>query len=140
MLPPLASLVERLPNGLRIARAAQYLVDISTRAIGRIFDLTARYPRRDRLKDHFGIMLENLSVLFASGELTFAEDLALRKDVLAELETFQLETTAAGNQVITQGRSGDHHGDLAIALAGAAFASEYLRPGFTGVGTLENVF
>lgn len=86
------------------------------------------------------LMLENLSVLFASGELEFAEDLVLRKDVLAELETFQLETTAAGNQVITQGRSGDHHGDLAIALAGAAFASEYLRPGFTGVGTLEGVF
>jgi hypothetical protein len=86
------------------------------------------------------LMLENLSVLFASGQLEFAEDLPLREDILAELETFQLETTAAGNQVIVQGKSGAHHGDLAIALAGAAFASEYLRPGFTGTGTLENVF
>lgn len=86
------------------------------------------------------LMLENLSVLFATHELQFAQDLALREDILAELETFQLETTAAGNQVITQGKSGAHHGDLAIALAGAAFASEYLRPGFTGSGTLENVY
>ena len=84
------------------------------------------------------LMLENLSVLFASGELEFAEDLSLRKDVLAELETFQLEMTAAGNQVITQGKSGNHHGDLAIALSAAAFASEYLRPGYTGVGMVEN--
>lgn len=83
------------------------------------------------------LLLENLSVLFASGELQFAEDLPLRDDIVAELETFQLETTAAGNQVITQGKSGAHHGDLAIALAGAAFASEYLQPGVVGVGQLQ---
>jgi len=83
------------------------------------------------------LLLETLSLLFATGDLTFAHDLPLRDDILAELETFQLETTAAGNQVITQGKSGAHHGDLAIALAAACFASEHLLPGFTGVGQLE---
>lgn len=86
------------------------------------------------------LLLETLSLLFATGDLTFAHDLPLRGDILAELETFQLEMTAAGNQVITQGKSGAHHGDLAIALAAACFASEHLLPGFTGVGQLENWF
>ena len=84
------------------------------------------------------LLLETLSLLFATGDLTFAHDLPLRGDILAELETFQLETTAAGNQIITQGKSGAHHGDLAIALAAACFASEHLVPGFTGVGQIEN--
>jgi hypothetical protein len=83
------------------------------------------------------LLLETLSLLFATGGLTFAHDLPLRDDILAELETFQLETTAAGNQIITQGKSGSHHGDLAIALAAACFASENLVPGFTGVAQLE---
>lgn len=52
--------------------------------------------------------------------------------MIAELETFQLETTAAGNQIITQGRTGKHHGDLTIALAIAAFATEHLQPGIVG--------
>jgi hypothetical protein len=86
------------------------------------------------------LLLETLSLLFATGDLTFAHDLPLHDDILAELETFQLETTAAGNQVITQGKSGAHHGDLAIALAAACFASEHLLPGFTGVGQIENWF
>lgn len=84
------------------------------------------------------LLLETLSLLFATGDLTFAHDLPLRGDMLAELETFQLTETAAGNQVITQGKSGAHHGDLAIALAAACFASEHLVPGFVGTGTLEN--
>lgn len=86
------------------------------------------------------LLLETLSLLFATGDLTFAHDLPLREDILAELETFQLEQTAAGNQVITQGKSGAHHGDLSIALAVAMFASEHLLPGYTGVGQLENWF
>lgn len=86
------------------------------------------------------LLLETLSLLFATGDLTFAHDLPLREDILAELETFQLEQTAAGNQIITQGKSGAHHGDLSIALAVACFASEQLLPGFTGTGTLEGYF
>lgn len=83
------------------------------------------------------LLLETLSLLFATGDLTFAHDLPLREDILAELETFQLEQTAAGNQIITQGKSGAHHGDLSIALAVAVFASENLLPGFTGEGQIE---
>ena len=86
------------------------------------------------------LLLETLSLLFATGDLTFAHDLPLREDILAELETFQLTETAAGNQVITQGKSGAHHGDLSIALSVACFASEHLLPGFTGEGQLENYF
>lgn len=86
------------------------------------------------------LLLETLSLLFATGDLTFAHDLPLREDILAELETFQLEQTAAGNQIIVQGKSGAHHGDLAIALAVAVFASEHLVPGFVGVGQLENFY
>ena len=86
------------------------------------------------------LLLETLSLLFATDDLKFAHDLPLRGDILAELETFQLEQTAAGNQIITQGKSGAHHGDLAIALAAACFASEHLLPGFTGEGKLDNWF
>lgn len=86
------------------------------------------------------LLLETLSLMFATGGLTFAHDLPLREDLLAELETFQLEQTAAGNQIIVQGKSGAHHGDLAIALAVAVFASEHLVPGFVGVGQLENFY
>jgi hypothetical protein len=86
------------------------------------------------------LLLETLSILFATGDLTFAHDLPLREDILAELETFQLEQTAAGNQIIVQGKSGAHHGDLCIALAVAVFASEHLVPGFVGVGQLENFY
>ena len=86
------------------------------------------------------LLLETLSIMFATGDLTFAHDLPLRGDILAELETFQLEQTAAGNQIITQGKSGSHHGDLAIALSAACFASEHLLPGFTGEGRLENYY
>ena len=86
------------------------------------------------------LLLETLSLLFATGDLTFAHNLPLRGDMLAELETFQLTETAAGNQIITQGKSGAHHGDLAIALSAACFASEHLLPGFTGEGRLENYY
>jgi hypothetical protein len=83
------------------------------------------------------LLLETLSLLFATGDLTFAHDLPLREDILAELESFQLEQTAAGNQIIVQGKSGAHHGDLVVALAVAVFASEHLVPGFVGVGQLD---
>lgn len=86
------------------------------------------------------LLLENLSVMFATGDLSFVADLPLRQDILHELETFQLEMTAAGNQVITQGKVGTHHGDLAISLAIAAFASEYLKPGVIGSHRLEGFY
>jgi len=85
-------------------------------------------------------LLETLSMLFATGDLTFARDLPLRDDILAELETFQLTSTAAGNQIITQGRTAAGHGDISIALAAALFGSEHLDRGFTGQGMLRNAF
>jgi len=73
-------------------------------------------------------LLECLSVRFAASELTIASGLQLHAELMAELETFRLETSRAGNPVITQGQAGHHHGDLSIATACAVFASEHLVP------------
>jgi hypothetical protein len=73
-------------------------------------------------------MIENAAVLFTSGEVKFAPDLALRLEIEADLASFTTMTTAAGDQIITQSRSTAAHGDLGIALIVATFASQYLRP------------
>ena len=78
------------------------------------------------------LLIENLATLFQTGELTIAEQLPLKDDLLRELETFRLEETRGGNQIIVQGKRGNHHGDLAIATACGAFASQYLMPGVIG--------
>ncbi|WP_162798016.1 TOTE conflict system archaeo-eukaryotic primase domain-containing protein [Sulfitobacter sp. JL08] len=83
------------------------------------------------------LMIETLSVQFASGELTFARDLTLRKEIEEDLASFTLKTTAAGNQVITQSRTSAGHGDLGIALAIAAFASQHFVQGYIGQSTLR---
>ena len=72
------------------------------------------------------LMIENLAVLFASGELKFAHDLLLRKEMEEDLASFSTQTTAAGNQIITQSRNASGHGDLGISLIVAGFASQYL--------------
>ena len=72
------------------------------------------------------LMIENLAVLFAAGELTFAHDLPLRKEIEEDLASFTTQTTAAGNQIITQSRNASGHGDLGIGLIVAGFASQYL--------------
>lgn len=71
-------------------------------------------------------MIENLSVLFASGDLKFAHDLPLRAEIEEDLASFSLQTTVAGNQIITQSRSAGGHGDLGISVIVGAFASQYL--------------
>lgn len=71
-------------------------------------------------------MIENTSVLFSSGDLKFAHDLPLRDEIEADLASFSLTTTHAGNQIITQKRSSAGHGDLGIALIVGAFASQYV--------------
>lgn len=72
------------------------------------------------------LMIENLAVLFASGDLKFAHDLLLRKEIEEDLASFTTQTTAAGNQIITQSRNTSGHGDLGIGLIVAGFASQYL--------------
>jgi len=74
------------------------------------------------------LMIENLAVLFASGDLKFAHDLLLRKEIEEDLASFTTQTTAAGNQIITQSRNASGHGDLGIGLIVAGFASQYLTP------------
>ena len=72
------------------------------------------------------LMVENLAVLFAADELKFAYDLPLREDIEADLASFTTQTTAAGNQIISQSRGAAGHGDLGIGLMVGAFASQYL--------------
>lgn len=74
------------------------------------------------------LLVENLAVLFAAGEIEFAHDLPLRDEIESDLASFTLKTTAAGNQIIAQSRSSAGHGDLGIALILAAFATQYLKP------------
>lgn len=83
------------------------------------------------------LMVENLAVLFASGELQFAHDLPLRDEIEEDLASFTTQTTAAGNQIITQSRNASGHGDLGIGLIVAAFASQYLAKQGIQVSTLR---
>lgn len=57
---------------------------------------TARYVNAGKT-----FMIENLAVLFASGDIKFAHDLPLRKEIEEDLASFATTTTAAGNQIIT---------------------------------------
>ena len=85
-------------------------------------------------------LVENLAVMFAAGEIRFAHDLPLRKEIEADLASFSTQTTAAGNQIIAQARSAAGHGDLGIALIIGAFASEKLQPQITGQHRLRGWF
>lgn len=82
-------------------------------------------------------MIENLAVLFASGDLKFAPDLPLRDEIAADLASFATTTTAAGNQIITQSRNAGGHGDLGIALILGGFVSQYLQAGLPVQQTLR---
>ena len=83
------------------------------------------------------LMIENLAVMFAAGELKFAHDLLLRKEIEEDLASFATQTTAAGNQIITQSRNASGHGDLGIGLIVAGFASQYLKPQGIWTGRLK---
>lgn len=85
-------------------------------------------------------MIENLAVLFAAGDLKFAHDLPLRTEIEQDLASFATSTTAAGNQIITQSRSGGGHGDLGIALILAAFLGQYLGRTIVGQHKLLGMF
>jgi hypothetical protein len=84
------------------------------------------------------ILITSLAGAFETQQLTIAADLPLRNELLAELESFSVKFTAAGNQVFEGGGAG-HHADMAIATALAWFRSEQSY-GFVGEGQLENWF
>jgi len=81
------------------------------------------------------LLITSLAGAFETQQLTIAADLPLRGDLMAELESFQVKFSAAGNQIFEGGGAG-HHADMAIATALAWFRSEQLV-GFTGEGRLE---
>lgn len=84
------------------------------------------------------LLITSLAGAFETQQLTIAADLPLRNDLLAELESFQVKFTAAGNQIFEGGGAG-HHADMAIAGALAWFRSEQ-SSGFVGEGQLEGWF
>lgn len=86
------------------------------------------------------LMIENLAALFASGDLKFAHDLTMRKEIEEDLASFTTQTTAAGNQIITQSRNASGHGDTGIALIVAAFASQYLMPQSIRISKLVGLY
>ena len=86
------------------------------------------------------LMVENLSVLFAAGDLKFATDLPMRKEIEEDLASFTIQTTAAGNQIITQSRNASGHGDARVALIVSAFASQYLHRQSITTSTLAGYY
>lgn len=84
------------------------------------------------------LLITSLASAFETQQLTIAADLPLRNDLMAELESFSVKFTAAGNQVFEGGGAG-HHADMAIAAALAWFRSEQ-SSGFVGEGQLEGWF
>lgn len=86
------------------------------------------------------LMIENLAVLFAAGDIKFAHDLPLRREIEEDLASFTTQTTAAGNTVISQSRSTSGHGDAGIALIISAFASQYLTPQNIQVSKLVGMY
>ena len=72
-------------------------------------------------------------------ERSIAHDLPLKAQLTAEIGSFELATTAAGNLVLQGGGKG-HHADMAIALALAFFASSNLVGGCVGEFKLAGWF
>ena len=77
------------------------------------------------------LLLETLAGGSETGALTIAHDLPLKAKLSAEIGSFELSTTAAGNLVLQGGGKG-HHADMAVALALAFFASNNLVGGCIG--------
>lgn len=76
-------------------------------------------------------LLECLATGFETGALEITHDLPLGEQLRQEVASFELETTTAGNLILTGGGMG-HQADLAIALALAWFASDRLGNWVTG--------
>ena len=139
---PLAGRVELVIDATGLGRVVSDLLTEARINHLALQSVVGQNWRRDGRYVNVGkhLLLETLSVLFSSKGLRFAAGLELKPDIEAELETFRLETTRAGQSVITQGRAGHHHGDLAVALAIAAFASQYLVPPQIGTIKLRNYY
>ncbi len=128
--PPFGGKSELIIDGTSIGRVVSDMLweqNVDHNAIqmtgGQEWRRSGRYVNASKT-----LMIENLAVLFASGDLKFAHDLLLRKDIEEDLASFTTQTTAAGNQIITQSRNTSGHGDLGIGLIVAGFASQYLVP------------
>lgn len=85
------------------------------------------------------LLLEMLASAFETGDLTIASDLPGREQLVREISSFELATTASGNLVLEGGGKG-HHADLAVACALAWLASEKLSGGTFSAVRLENYF
>ena len=100
----------------------------------------AAWSRKDnRVSVAKNTLLETLAGGFETATLQIAHDLPLKAELMGEIASFELASTAAGNLVLQGGGKG-HHADMAIALALGFFASENLQAGFTGTGQLAGAW
>ena len=140
--PPLGGMSELIIDGTSLGRVVSDMLwdqSIPHSAVqmtgGADWTRKGRYVNASKT-----LMIENLAVLFAADELKFAHDLPLRSEIEEDLATFTTQTSAAGNQIITQARNASGHGDLGIGLIVAAFASQYLVPQNIQVSRLVGMF
>lgn len=83
------------------------------------------------------VLLGALAVAIEQRHLLLAHDLPLRDRLIGELASFEVKTTAAGNQILNATRSeGTGHADLAIAASLVLYHSSTFV-GSYGEGTLE---
>jgi len=79
------------------------------------------------------VLLGDLVNGLKTKKVIVAHDLPLRDRFMAELESFEVKTTAAGNTVL-DARATEHHADLAVAAI-ALYISN-IGGGFTGEATI----
>ncbi len=86
------------------------------------------------------VLLGDLANALETHHLQIAHDLPLKDRLQQELESLEVKTTAAGNQVLDASRAaGTGHADLAIAAAIALYHSN-VGAGFTGQGQLKGAY
>ncbi|MET4130026.1 hypothetical protein [Roseovarius sp. MBR-6] len=83
------------------------------------------------------LLLENMAVGIETGNLTIADNLPQKQDLLNEVASFELASTSSGNLVLQGGGKG-HHADRAIALALAYLKITHLETSQVGVHRLKN--
>ena len=84
------------------------------------------------------MLIGDLTNALKTRHLQIAHNLPQRDRLMQELESFEVKTTAAGNQILNA-RATEHPADLAIAAAIALYHSN-VDAGFTGEGRLLNWF
>jgi hypothetical protein len=101
-------------------------------AVGRL----SRANKIVRVKVAKLVLLSELAAYLESGRLRIVQS-EMGRALIAELQAFEVEFTAAGNMTVDVRRQ-EHHGDLVIATALALWHAVSRPSGAISVGRLEN--